>query len=79
MHTKEFPEVNLRIAENQEQYNTLPVNYDRADNGRIVFCFELDEEEKKRVQETGEIWFCQLTFNRSMNPIAASTKKDDFL
>ena len=52
MKAIEFPEVNVRMAENQPEYETLPVNVspDPETDGyfnQITMCFELTEEERK--------------------------------
>ena len=78
MEAKEFPEVNLRIAEDQPEYQTLPV-YHNSKEGSVTFCFQLDEDELNRVKATGEIWIKQFTFNRVMNPIAPTTNKEDLI
>ena len=39
-------EVNLKIAEEQEEYQTLPCNYDK---GVVAFAFDLDEEHIKNI------------------------------
>lgn len=78
MEAKEFPEVNLRIAENQPEYQTLPV-FHNPKEGSVTFCFQLDEDELNRVKATGEIWIKQFTFNRAMNPIAPTTNKEDLI
>jgi len=67
MKVKEFPQVNVRIAENQDEYETLPAYRDKS--GRVICCFELSEEEKKLVEKTGEIWIDILTFNNPLQPI----------
>lgn len=75
MTAKEFKEVNVRIAENQPEYETLPAYWNK-DEGSLTFCFKLEEDELNRVKATGEIWFKQLTFGRPMNPITLSTNKE---
>lgn len=78
MYAKEFDEVNIRIAEDQPQYETLPAYYDRKE-GSFTFCFQLNKEEIEEIQRTGCVWFKQLTFNRPMQPVAMSTQKDDLI
>lgn len=78
MEAKEFKEVNIRIAENQEQYSTLPAFHNKEE-GSLTFCFELTQDELNRIHATGEIWFKQLTFNGPMNPIALSCNKEDLI
>jgi len=83
MKAIEFPEVNVRIAENQPEYETLPVHYcpDKETNGyfhRATMCFELDEQERKQVAETGQIWHTVLQpQNTLFHPIMMSTTKPD--
>lgn len=81
MKAIEFPEVNLRIAENQPQYETLPVNVkpDEESNGyftQVTMCFELNPEEWKVVAETGQIWFTILqTSGDNFHPIRLTALK----
>lgn len=63
MKAIEFTEVNVRIAENQPEYETLPASiHFNPEYGmnEVTVCFELDEEEKKQIAETGKIWFTVL-------------------
>lgn len=63
MKAIEFPEVNVRIAENQPEYETLPASiHFNPEYGmnEVTTCFELNEEEKKQIAETGKIWFTVL-------------------
>lgn len=75
MRAIEFDECNLKIAEHQPEYETLPV-FHNAEEGSIVYCFELDEEEIKQVRETGQIYIKQLTFNKPMQPIGMTCLKE---
>ena len=75
MRQKEFKEVNVIYGENQPEYIPLPAH--RTGDGQAVFCFELDEEERKRITETGELWVSMLTFNQPLQPILITTKKSD--
>ena len=76
MIAKEFDEVNVRIAENQDEYETLPA-FCNTQEGTAMVCFELDEDEKKQVTETGLIYMKVLTGNGKLQPIAMSVIKDD--
>lgn len=73
MKAIEFPAVNVRIAEHQDEYETLPV-YVEPDNPQtpMTMCFELDEAERKQVLETGKIWLTILTFGQRFHPIRMS-------
>jgi len=75
MTAVDFKEANLKIAENQPEYETLPVHHN-SEEGSIVYCFELDEAEIKQVRETGRIYLKQITFNKSMQPIGMSCLKE---
>lgn len=78
MKAKEFDEVNVRLAEHQEEYQTLPVHYNPTE-GSMSFCFELSEEERKQVNETGEIWVKVLTFGNAMQPILVTVDKKEVI
>lgn len=75
MTAVEFEEVNLRIAEKQDQYETLPA-FHNPEEGSVTFCFQLNKEELDEIAKTGKIWFKQLTFNGPMIPVSMSTEKD---
>jgi hypothetical protein len=78
MKAIEFDEVNIRIAEHQEEYETLPVHIDLNDSATpTTMCFELDEEERKQVAETGQIWITVLTFGQPFHPISMSVIKPE--
>lgn len=73
-----FPEANVEIAKDQPQYQTLPA-YWNAEEGTIVFCFKLNQDEIDRVYATGEIYFKQLTFGHPMQPISLSALKEELI
>jgi len=78
MKAIEFKEVNLRIAEDQEEYETLPVHINIQDpSAPATMCFELNEEEINQVKETGKIWLKVLTFGKLFHPIAMSCLKPE--
>jgi len=78
MTSVEFEECNIKIAENQEEYETLHAHHNTKE-GSVTFCFELNKEELEDIQKTGRIYFKQLTFNGPMNPISMSTQKSDLI
>lgn len=78
MRAIEFDKVNLRIAEDQPEYETLPVFHDPKE-GSVTFCFELSPDELEQVGKTGCIWIKQLTFNKAMQPIGGSCLKEDLM
>lgn len=77
MKPVKFPEVNATFGEGQPQYEPLPVLL--FPDGQAVSCWQLSEEEKARVAETGQIWLSQLTFNRPLQPVFMTTDKADLI
>lgn len=77
MKAKEFKEANAVYGANQPEYQPLPAF--KAEDGTAVFCLELDEEERKKVAETGELWVSLLTFNQPLQPIFITVNKSDIL
>jgi len=79
MKAIEFPEVNTRIAEHQEEYETIPccvLTDITQTSAKIVICFELNDEEKKQVAETGQIWVSQYQSPKAQfHPIYSSFLK----
>ena len=68
-------EVNVKIAENQPQYQTLPANYKK---GVLAFAFELGEEDIKKVIEEKRIYILLETFGGAMQPINVAVDQRDF-
>ena len=60
MKAIEFQGVNVRIAENQPGYETIPAkvipDIDGSGFNQVTMCFRLNKEERKQVAETGRIW-----------------------
>ena len=78
MKAKEFEEVNVRIAENQDEYATLPSFYNK-DDGTVTMCFELSDDEMNRLHATNELWFKVYTGGNPLQPIALSTNKEEII
>ncbi|MBR8535400.1 hypothetical protein KDU71_07495 [Carboxylicivirga sediminis] len=80
MKALEFEEVNSRIAEKQEEYETLPacIRIDKPEC-HIITCFELSDEEIEEIVKTKKLWHVQLSFAQPMQPILMTTKKPDDL
>ena len=75
MKPVKFPEFNATFGKGQPQYKPLPVLL--SPDGQAVSCWQLSEEEKARVAETGQIWLSQLTFNRPLQPVFMTVYKAD--
>lgn len=78
MKAIEFEGHNVKIAEDQPEYETLPALFNKQE-GSMTFCFKLDEQELKQVKKTGRIWIKQLTFGNNFQPIASSCLKETLL
>lgn len=79
MNTIKFPEQNKVYAENQPEYNPLPV-YDRKnETGEQVSCWHLTWKERFKLLITGKIWLSVLTFNQALQPLKMSVHKEGML
>lgn len=78
MYPIEFPEVNVKIAEKSEEYQTLPAFWNQED-GSMTFCFKLSEDEINRMYATGEVWMKVITYNKPLQPIGLSTNKEELI
>lgn len=73
-----FPEATNKIAENQPEYNTVISQWNPEEQS-VNLCFELDEEEFAEIARTRKVWYKQLTFGKSMNPIRLSPFKNQMI
>lgn len=71
MKVVEFEGVNVRIAEDQPEYITLPAFWNKQE-GSLTYCFELSDAEIEQLKESKRIFFKQLTFGQPMQPIHPS-------
>lgn len=77
MEPLKFPECNATFGEGQPQYKPLPALL--FPDGQVITCWQLSDEEKARVAETGQIWLSQLTFNRPLQPVLMTVEKADII
>ena len=68
---------NVVYAENQPEYNPLPAF--KAENGTIVTCWELTNEDFERIVETRRIYLSVMTFNNPLQPVNLTTDVDELL
>lgn len=59
----------IRIAEHQAQYETLPAIECEGREGVMLSRWELTDEEIERIKETRSIYLYVWTFNRPMQPV----------
>ena len=65
----EFKEQNIIYAENQDEYQSMPAHrVDGDPSGTVICCWQLTEEERKQVAETGLLWCSTMTFNSPLQP-----------
>lgn len=76
MNAITFPEVNLEIAKDQPEYNTLPANVDQA-SGVMTFCWEISDEDLAQIIETRKIWHRVLTGGGPLQPVAMTVTKPE--
>lgn len=70
-----FPEANIIVAEDQEEYLPLPAFRTMNDMGMIISCWQLSPEEIEIVKQTGHIWLTNCTFNEDLQPVMMSVHK----
>lgn len=63
------------FGENQPQYQPLPVH--KTESGRVTSCWTFTWWERVRVLLGGHVYFQQLTFGESLQPIKASLKFEE--
>lgn len=73
MNAIEFPEMNVKFAENQPEYETLPAFKKENDPyGLVVTKWQLSPDELEEVKKTGTIHLSMLTFNQPLQPVLLS-------
>lgn len=71
-----FPEANVGIAEDQEEYNTLPSFVD--EKGVVVSCFQLNAVEIETIIKNRKIWVHHLTGGQPLQPFNLFAVKNYF-
>lgn len=61
--------VNVKIAEGQDEYQTLHAHYAPGPHGSICFAVELEDEEIEMLKKSKKLYVNLLTFNKPMQPI----------
>ncbi|MEN8123445.1 MAG: hypothetical protein ABFS35_24120 [Bacteroidota bacterium] len=78
MKSINFEEATIKIAEHQEEFNTVFAQRNERE-GSVNICFELTLEELRKIQETGKIWYKQITYNNNMRPMRISPFKHEIV
>lgn len=71
----EFPEQNVVYGENQPEYDPLPAH--KTAEGQVVTVWQLSDEERKHIAETGLLYFSQHTFNHPIQPVFLTVNRGD--
>lgn len=74
MKAIDFEQRTCLLAEDQPQYETLPVHINDSAEREFTACFELSPEEIAEINTTGRIWYTQLTFGNPFQPVRMSTQ-----
>jgi hypothetical protein len=77
MKPVKFPGYNVVFGEGQPEYQPLPALRVPGPQGEVITCWELTEDEIKQIAHSGVIYFKQLTFNQSLQPILPMTELSD--
>lgn len=73
-----FDGANVVFGAEQPEYQPLPAErVGKAQTGQINTCWELDPDEIKKVQETGQIYVSLLTFGQPLQLVLVSVDKPD--
>ena len=73
MEAIKFKGYNVTLAENQDEYLSLPVH--RADDGTLTSCWKLSWFERMKVAFSGTVFLQVLTFNTPPQPVRILTTK----
>jgi hypothetical protein len=65
----EFPGYNVVIGKNQPQYQPLPALVLHDEQGTVITCWGISDEELEQIVKTKRIYFKQLTFYSAFQPI----------
>ena len=73
-----FPEANQKIAENQEEYETVEVFYNHQERS-VVMCFEFTKEEIEEIVKTKQLWYKQIIPQGQMHPMNITPFKEKMI
>ncbi|MBO0947346.1 hypothetical protein [Fibrella forsythiae] len=77
LEATDFPERNMKLAEHQPEYKTLPALYLREPYGQFITCWALTPWQRVRLLRTGKLWASQLTWKDQFQPITFTTDSRD--
>jgi hypothetical protein len=68
-----FEQTNIKIAEHQDEYLTLPAHYNK-EKGVVTSCWKMSFKERLRVLLNGRVFLQNLTFGQPLQPIKMSVR-----
>lgn len=77
MKAVNFIGCNVVFGANQQEYNPVPAL--KTEDGLVVTCFELTDEEVEQVIKNKRFYFAQLTFNSPLQPFKPVTDLSDLI
>lgn len=69
MNPVHFPGVNVTYGKDQPEYRPLPAMKIPGNDGEVITCWELSEEELEEVKNSKRVFLSQLTFNGALQPV----------
>lgn len=87
----DFEGINTVIGQSQDCYLPLPalikdhtVEDEEGDpvvieNGNVISCWELTDEEVAQIVKTKKVWLSTLTFGGPFQPVCLTVNKDDVI
>lgn len=79
MKSIKFPEVTNKVAEKQDEFQTLEAQFNPAERS-INVCFEFTKKEMAEFQKTGVLWYKQIIAQgHRMHPMKISPFKHDII
>lgn len=77
MKAIDWPDSNVKFAENQDEYKTLPALRLGGDDDIVITKYKLNIIERIRVLFLGVVWMSEMNFNRPLTPRYLSTRRKD--
>ncbi len=77
MRPIKFEEQTCILAEDQPEYQDLPVHLGQNPEQAMTSCWELSELDKQLLLKTGKIWLTQYTFGKNFQPILLQVRKPE--
>ncbi len=78
MKSIKFRPDTIKIAENQEEYETVHV-FHNPNESTLTMCFELSKEHLDEIYKTGKIYYKQYIGDRQMQPMCLSSVESELI